>query len=71
MALHATNFKRRDLFVDASGDVIASITYEVMKPYKKPLPENLLIRQDWSDVWTNPNDKSLVSPIVFKKSGAK
>ena len=71
MILHATNFKRQDLFVNDNGDVIASITYEVMKPYKNPLPRNLWDRQEWSDVWTNPNDKSLVSPIVFKKSGEK
>lgn len=61
MILHATDFKRKDLYINEAGDVVASITYEVIKPYRDPLPNNL-----WSDNWaeiTQPpqNDSSLTT----------
>lgn len=61
MILHGKDFRRTDLYVNDAGEIIASVTYEVIKPYRNPLPREQWI-SSWNEVSTPPaNDASLVT----------
>ena len=60
MILHGKNFSKRDVYINEHGEVVATVTYEIIKPYKEPLP-----RESWFEGWgeitnSDMNDASLV-----------
>lgn len=57
--LHGGSFARKDRYVDEHGKLIATVTTEVYRPYREPLPQGKWI-DPWDDI-TNPpaNDASL------------
>ena len=68
MILHGTDFKRKDTYVNEEGEVVATITYDVIKPYKQPLPNNLWLNS-WDEIKSPPqNDASLVT-VEYKREG--
>lgn len=37
MVLHATNFKKVEKYVDDNGNLVGTITYEIVRPYRPPV----------------------------------
>jgi len=62
MVLHGTNYKRINKFVNEDGEVAASITIEVLKPYRPPVSQAIWSeRSNWPEIDNPPsNDSSLV-----------
>lgn len=70
MVLHGEDFKHVNKYVNEKGEVVATVTTEVIKPYRQQIPQS-----DWGSVPTWPelgnppvNDASLVTFIKSKES---
>jgi hypothetical protein len=59
--LHGNEFKRTDKYVNAQGEIIATVTMDVRKPYREPLAADAIAKQvPWEEI-VHPvaNDASL------------
>lgn len=65
MTLHADNYRRMDRYVNEKGQLVATVTIEVHRPYRKPTPNH-----EWPDPWNEiayppKRDLSLVRSNTF------
>lgn len=63
MVLHGEDFKQIYKYVNEKGEVVATVTTEVIKPYRPPTPRSEWApRPTWSELGNPPtNDASLVT----------
>ena len=62
MVLHATNFKKVEKYVDDNGNLIGTITYEIVRPYRPPVSRDEMKKlKPWPELESEPkNDTGLV-----------
>lgn len=63
MVLHGEDFKQVDKYVNEKGEVVATVTTEVIKPYRSPTPKSKWgAIPTWPELGNPPtNDASLVT----------